>query len=98
MPASYLRALSATYPRTTEGGLKRHLDMGFQRRLDPDRSSEITEFIQFGYPSSKLSQAKRESGRYNDLRKPGWLPTAIVVNILTSEQKKRGLSVVTKIS
>lgn len=93
MPASYLRALSGTYPRTVEGGLKRHMDMGFQRRHDPSRSSEIAEFLQFGYPWSKLNQVKRKSGLYDDLRKPGWLPTAIVVNILTPDQKKRGLAV-----
>ncbi len=93
LPASDLQALSGVYPRTTRGGLKRHLDLGIQRAHDQSRSDEINEFVQFGYPWSQLSSTKRESGDYNDLRKPGWLPTAIVVNILTSEQERRKLHV-----
>lgn len=90
LPASELRALSGIYRRTTEGGLPRSQDLGIQRRHDENRSKEISEFIQYGYPWSELSEAKRRSGQFNDLRKPGWLPTAIVVNILKPGDKRRG--------
>src|ERR1700686_3628157 len=82
LPASWLKALSGISRRSTQGGLLRSKDLGIQRRHDEKRSDEIREFIQFGYPWSELSKAKRQSGKFDDLRKPGWLPTAIVVNIL----------------
>jgi DGQHR domain-containing protein len=42
-----------------------------------------------------LSEARRKSADFNDLRKPGWLPTAIVVNILekTDERNDRKVSI-----
>lgn len=88
MSARRLRALadikrrSATQPRSQ--------DTGIQRRLEPDRSEEIARFTQYGFPWSNLSRAKRNSGDYNDLRKPGWLPTAIVVNIRGDRDRRSG--------
>ena len=96
LQASWLKALSGIYRRTTQAGQLRSSDLGIQRRHDQKRSDEIREFVQFGYPWSELSRSKRESGEFNDLRKPGWLPTAIVVNILQSGDKRRGLEVAPK--
>jgi hypothetical protein len=96
LPAAWLKALSGISRRTTEGGLLRSKDLGIQRRHDEKRSVEIREFIQYGYPWSELSQAKRKSGKFDDLRKPGWLPTAIVVNVLRKGDKRRGLEVAAK--
>ena len=90
LPAGKLMALSDIYPRTTAGGLPRSQDLGIQRRHDSQRSEEISEFVKYGYPWSNLSKNKRESGQFTDLRKPGWLPTAIVVNILKPTDKRRG--------
>jgi hypothetical protein len=39
-----------------------------------------------------LNEAKRQSGDFDDLRKPGWLPTSIVVNILRSGDKREGFA------
>ncbi|MGG7308262.1 DGQHR domain-containing protein [Curtobacterium sp. AB451] len=76
IPARTLRRLSNTYRRTPgERGTS------IQRRHDESRSEEIARFVRDGYPLSSLSSAKRASTTEN-LRKPGWLPTAIVVNIL----------------
>src|SRR5258708_1018601 len=72
--ASWLKSLSGISRRTTQGGLLRSKDLGIQRRHDENRSNEIREFIQYGYPWSELSQPKRQSGEFNDRRKPGWLP------------------------
>lgn len=88
--AAELRALSGIYRRTTEGGLLRSMDLSIQRRHDVERSQRISEFIKYGYPWSELNSQKRASGEFDDLRKPGWLPTAIVVNILRRGDKRRG--------
>jgi hypothetical protein len=96
LPAAWLKSLSGISRRTTEGGLLRSRDLGIQRRHDENRSGEIREFVKYGYPWSELSDTKRESGKFDDLRKPGWLPTAIVVNILKRGDKRRGLEVAAK--
>jgi DGQHR domain-containing protein len=93
LPASDLRALSGIFRRTTEGGVARALDLGIQRRHDPERSEEIKEFVKYGFPWSSLSRQRRDSGENNDLKKPGWLPTAIVVNILRGEDVRNGKTV-----
>lgn len=93
LPASDLRILTGIYRRTTEGGLPRVRDFGIQRRHNEERSDEIARFVRRGYPWSTLSKQKRDSGRYEDLLKPGWLPTAIVLNILLPEDTRRGRSV-----
>lgn len=91
--ASWLKSLSGIHRRTIQAGQLRSSDLGIQRRHDQRRSDEIREFVQYGYPWSELSQSKRESGEFNDLRKPGWLPTSIVVNILENGDKRRGVEV-----
>lgn len=96
LQASWLKSLSGIYRRTTQTGQLRSSDLGIQRRHDQRRSDEIREFVQYGYPWSELSRSKRESGEFNDLRKPGWLPTSIVVNILQNGDKRRGLEVAPK--
>src|SRR5262249_45408689 len=53
-------------------------------------------FVEFGFPWSTLSDAKRASAEFNDLRKPGWLPTAIVLNILTKDAVRNGSTVADK--
>lgn len=93
MAASHLKALCGIYRRITKAGEKRSSDLGIQRRHEPECSSEIHEYVKYGFPWSNLSAAKRKSGEYDDLRKPGWLPTAIVINILRSNDKRNGVGV-----
>lgn len=81
LPAVELRALCGI-SRRDASVRDRSLDLGIQRRHEPERSEEIAQFVGFGYPWSTLSDARRKSHEFNDLRKPGWLPTAVVVNIL----------------
>ena len=90
--ANELRALSGVYPRTKDRK-RASQDTGIQRSHDDERSKEIKRFVQYGYPWSNLSEAKRKSGDFKDLRQPGWLPTAIVVNILTENDERRGKQV-----
>lgn len=71
-------------------------DLGIQRRHEEKRSEEIGKFVRYGYPWSGLSRRKQESDEFNDLRKPGWLPTAIVVNILAPHDIRAGQEVAEK--
>ena len=87
--ATELKALTGVYRRTTER-ISAADDLGIQRRHEVTRSREISRFVRFGYPWSNLTVAKRKSSEFGDLRQPGWLPTAIVVNILTPDQKRNG--------
>src|ERR1700680_3027176 len=89
LDAHELKALSGIERRTTSGRLIDKEDLGIQRRHDPARSEEIRKFVEFGYPWSELSEDKRNPGDYDDLRKPGWLPTAVVVNILGPHDERR---------
>ncbi len=68
-------------------------DLGIQRQHDPERSEEISRFVEYGYPWSTLSEAKRATADFNDLRKPGWLPTAIVLNILVKDSERNGVTI-----
>jgi DGQHR domain-containing protein len=88
-----LKALSGVYARTTTGRKRSADDFGIQRQHEEDRSKAIAEFAKYGYPWSELNKAKRNSEEYKDLRKPGWLPTAIVVNILKENDERRGKKV-----
>ncbi len=89
LSANLLKRLSGIYRRSTASG-RRRLDLGIQRRHDKGRSDRIHQFVQYGYPWSELGEAKRKSGEYEDLLKPGWLPTAIVVNILAKNDTRGG--------
>lgn len=93
LKAGDLRRLCGIYPRESRTRMRAADDLGIQRRHEEQRSKEIKQFVQFGYPWSVLSDAKRDSSEYADLKKPGWLPTAIVVNILKESDERRGKKV-----
>ena len=90
MEASLLRRLSGIYRRSTDDTPDRTADTGIQRRHEEDRSHEIREFVRYGYPWSDLAASKRRSHAFDDLRKPGWLPTAVVVNVLLPTDRRTG--------
>lgn len=93
MEASELKRLIGIQRRSSERGRPREQDLGIQRAHDKNRSDEIVEYVKYGFPWSKLSHLKRKSGKYQELIKPGWLPTAIVVNILLPKDDREGKSV-----
>jgi DGQHR domain-containing protein len=80
IPAQVLKKLSDVKRRDVKD--KRIDDLGIQRKLTSERSEEISRYVKGGYPWSDLSPAKRQSGNFEDMRMPGWLPTAIVANII----------------
>jgi hypothetical protein len=88
LQASQLRALPKVYRRRAEG--PRDEETAMQRAHDPERSREIRTFIQGGFPWSDLSDRQKQQQEYQDLRMPGWLPTAIVANILQPGTRRRG--------
>lgn len=93
MSAPRLKALSGVYARSMAHRSRGTQDLGIQRRHEAERSEEIARFVQYGYPWSSLSIAKRRTGEFDDLRKPGWLPTAIVINILQAKDARLGKKV-----
>ncbi len=93
LPARELRSLSGIVRRVAKDAAPRTDDLGIQRQHDPERSEEITRFVEYGYPWSTLSDAKRASAEFNDLRKPGWLPTAIVLNVLVKGDERNGTKI-----
>lgn len=92
LSAVELRSLCGINRRQAADLTPRAADLGIQRQHDPERSEEIGRFVEFGYPWSTLSEAKRRSEEFYDLRKPGWLPTAIVVNILLPGETRQGVA------
>ncbi|WP_181171496.1 DGQHR domain-containing protein [Mesorhizobium sp. B2-5-9] len=90
LPARELRSLSGIARRVAKNATPRTEDLGIQRQHDPERSEEIGRFVEYGFPWSTLSDAKRQSEEFHDLRKPGWLPTAVVLNVLTKNDKRNG--------
>jgi DGQHR domain-containing protein len=91
--ANQLRTLSGIYRRETAELRPRTQDLGIQRRHDEGRSKEIGEYLRFGYPLSAASPRQRGHATFKDLQKPGWLPTAIVVNILGPADERLGKTV-----
>lgn len=92
MSAADLRALSGIQRRSTDEGVRRSHDLGVQRQHDQQRSEEIKRFVDGGYPWSTLPARRRGHPDTDALRKPGWLPTAIVVNILMPGEQRGDLT------
>jgi hypothetical protein len=96
LPAAELRSLCGIARRHSKDLTPRAADLGIQRQLDLERTEEIKRFVEYGYPWSTLSEAKRRSPTYHNLRKPGWLPTAILINILNAGEARQGKKVATQ--
>ena len=96
MEATELRRLIGIQRRSSVDGTPRNQDLGIQRAHEKSRSVEIADYVKYGFPWSKLSPQKRNTNEYMNLVKPGWLPTALVVNILLPEDQREGKSVNTK--
>jgi hypothetical protein len=85
MKARDLRILSDVFRRRREGDSAE----GIQRKRDMSRTSKIKRYVRFGYPYGDLAAPLRNQ-EHEHLRKPGWLPTAIVINILEPGEVRRG--------
>ena len=97
IPAKILRRLSYVPRRGQESALGRQeavgpriSDIGIQRGLEEDRANRIKQFVNAGYPWATLG--KRERDDFPELKKPGWLPTSLVVNIVKSNTDRQGIT------
>lgn len=68
-------------------------EMNIQRSLKEDRTLEIKNYVHKGFPLSTIGEKARDDEENKVLRMPGFLPTAILVNILGPGQK-RGNSII----
>lgn len=93
MKASHLKALTGVYRRSIKGGKPRAIDPNVQRGHEEDRSATIGKFVQYGYPWCEMGDTKRKTPGASDLQKPGWLPTAIIVNILPPGSERNGVTI-----
>jgi DGQHR domain-containing protein len=102
LSASRLRKLSGINKRERIIQVKEYnpqdKETGIQRRHDKKRSEEIANYVRYGYPLSeprekhRLTEAFKVSEEFRDLQQPGWLPTAVIINILKKEDKRKGKS------
>ena len=68
IPAAELRKLCGIHRRTADLNVDRDDNLGIQRQHDEERSEEISRFVKFGFPWSTISEAKRSTDEYDDLR------------------------------
>lgn len=94
--ASTLKALTGVYRRSTRAGQPRALDQNIQRGHEEERSTVIRQYVQYGYPWCEMSDAKRQAAGAGSLRKPGWLPTSILINILPQGASRNGIKLAEK--
>ena len=89
MSAPLLQRLSGVKRRDPSG--PRAADLGIQRGHDVTRSRMIGRFIEAGYPWASLNTDQGD--KFRNLRKPGWLPTAVVGNIVGASTDRNGTTV-----
>lgn len=91
MRARDLRALAGVNRRDASEKARSE-DTGVQRRHDATRSAEIRRFVSDGYPLSGMSVGQRAQADESKLRRPGWLPSAVIVNILDPSDDREDVS------
>ncbi|SFP82960.1 hypothetical protein SAMN05443579_11617 [Variovorax sp. PDC80] len=91
-----LKALTGVYRRSTKGKLARAKDPNVQRGHEEARSKIIQEYVKFGFPWCEMPEVRRKAPAAKNLQKPGWLPTAILINILPPDAKRNGAQIAKK--
>lgn len=86
MDIRLLKRISDVHRRKTNK--PRSEDINVQRALKEDRSLEIKHYVQKGFPLSTLNDKDRTAPDNQVLKMPGFLTTAILVNILGPNQKR----------
>ncbi|QNG87495.1 hypothetical protein IMCGPPIG_00448 [Stenotrophomonas maltophilia] len=86
VPISELRRLAGVSRRQVVEDRKPG-EAGYQRVHEVERSKKIARYMQWGFPVSSSAGIKADEHRH--LIHPGWLPTAILVNILEPEATRR---------
>lgn len=91
--AKDLKALTGVYRRSTKSGAPRLSDPNVQRGHEESRSKLIKEFVKYGYPWCEMSEQRRSTSSAKNLQKPGWLPSAIIINILPQKARRNGVEI-----
>lgn len=86
IPIKELRRLSGVSRRQVEDRRKIG-DAGYQRAHEAERSTKISRYIRWGFPVS--SSPGIRASEHPKLVHPGWLPTAILVNVLKPNETRR---------
>jgi hypothetical protein len=85
--AKSLKRLSGVYRR--DDSKHPSEDINIQRQHSPSRSREILRYLHDGYPLSRIGRENLVDPREAvELRMPGWVPTAIVANILVAGDRR----------
>ncbi len=79
--AKDLQKLSGVYRRGTSQRELGKPELGIERKLEKDRTKEIQQYIKHGFPLSTMKESAIQERL--SLTHPGWLPSAIIVNIRT---------------
>lgn len=66
----------------------RRQEINIQRAHKEERSLEIRNYVEYGFPLSTVPEKERNVPDNQVLRMPGLLPTAILVNIIGSDEKR----------
>ncbi len=82
--ARLLKRLSDVHRRNTEDRTS------IQRKKSDARVKEIANYIEGGFPWSTLTREQQKTGEHSKLKMPGLLPTAIIINILSPNEKRNG--------
>lgn len=80
MPIAELRALAGVTHRDIEQRKNPNAIAGYQRAHEEARSRKINRYLQYGYPLS--TSTSLEPSQHEELINPGWLPNAIIINII----------------
>ena len=82
--ARLLKRLSDVHRRNSEDRTS------IQRKKSDARVKEITNYIEGGFPWSTLTREQQRTVEHAKLKMPGLLPTAIIINILSPNEKRNG--------
>lgn len=86
MSLKTLRGLSGVRTRTVEDRREGSKGTGYQRSHDKDRLNKIGRYVEYGFPLS--SERSLDPAQHTELVNPGWLPTAILVNVIAQGESR----------
>lgn len=81
-----LRELAAVTTRDIKQRSNPKAIHGYQRLHEETRSKKINKYVHYGYPLS--TSRSLEPDEHEHLINPGWLPNAIIVNVIPSGKRR----------
>lgn len=72
--------------RTVEDRKEGAGSAGYQRTHDKERLNKIGRYVEYGFPLS--TESRLDPHEHAELVNPGWLPTAILVNVIAHDQTR----------